>query len=197
VVNNYYINIKYMFRLTSLWNDINKINSETKNICEKVIEELENQTEIIINTDKKLNQSKQVIDNSNKILKSMTWYGWFINLIPFNSFFSNIIDIKRKKENVLFIENNHNTDIIHDNNSKKYDFESIRNIDIDIEDSNDYEDSEQLKQLEYDLMNLKWVGEKIGSYLDSHNNYIDKIYDKTQIISSETHRCNKKTDDFL
>ena len=173
-----------MIHLSPTWNDINKINSETKNICERVVDELEKQGELLKNSNEKLNKSKIVLDNSNKITKSMTWYGWFINLIPFSSFFSNIVNIingKRKKENI-FIEN---------------DDLSNPNIKLEQNNYNDYKNMDELKQLEKDLTDLKDIGEKIGWQLDSHNYYIDKMNEKSQLLILDTKKTIKKNEQFL
>lgn len=175
----------FNIHLTSL-NDINKVNLETKKIYEKVIEELEFQGDILKHVDTNLNKSKTTLDTSNQIIKQMSWYGWFISLIPFSSFFSNIIN-KRKKENIFFIKNNQNV---------RNDDQNGNNENVNIYD-NLLENAEELNQLEKDIMDLKWIGEKIGSHLDSHNDYIDEIYEKTQILSSYTNKSNEKIIKFL
>jgi hypothetical protein len=117
----------------------------------------------------------------------MTWFGWFISWIPYNNVFTKIF-IKNKSDD-LFVENI---------KQLNYDFENS--------DQNDYTNAtiyindnqlNQLNQLEKDLNDLKWIGQKIGNQLDLHNIYIDKINDKSKILIESTGNTIKKTRDFL
>jgi hypothetical protein len=182
-----------------LLNETNRQNYETKEMCAKVLQLLEEQGQILIQTDKILNESKIILDNSNKILKNMTWYGWLIGWIPFKSLFTNIFRYN-SKEDQLFIANNPHIERNYIKNEESiYDKNNITILNY-IDDSNENileENSKELKQLEKDLLDLKWIGSKIGEQLDMHNNYIDKINDKSQILIDKTKNSIIKETDLL
>ena len=204
--------INRISKLSSYLGDINKCNSETKDISIQILEQLEKQEQSLIQTNNNLNKSNDLIDTSNKVLDTMSWSGWFLSFVPFRGFFSKIFT-RRKHENQLFITNepfnvseNNNT-----NNNK------IENEIIDNEEEREkllkinkyYEnnmrttielspqENAELLKLEMELSELLWIGSKIGEHLDLHNNYIDTINEKTQIVSKKTKNINKKTIGFL
>jgi hypothetical protein len=182
-------------KTSELLTDMHKYNSETKEICNKVIEELEKQGQSLSNSDKNMNIYKTQLDSSNKILNDMTWYGWFMSFIPFKGFISRIFNWN-KKEDLLFIENKLLRDVQLKNkqNVKVNSKFPILEIIIETDNENDIDtnvnlneyETKQLKQLEKDLYELKEMNETIGHHLDIHNQCIDKINEKTEIITNKT-----------
>lgn len=190
--------------LSFLWTDINRSTAETKEISIKVLEQLERQEQSILNTDKNLNESKELLDNSNKLLSNMSWLGWLSGFIPFKSFFSRIFR-RNNKEDILFID------------SKEFNkCESVENIEERIEErieekntflpipfeqniADDFDSKENVEilNLERELNELLWIGSKIGEHLDLHNQCLDKMKEKTEIIHDKTKKSTKKTTSFL
>lgn len=160
--------------------DINNCNIESKEICNQIIYELKKQEEVLINTDYKLNKSKENLNLSTKILDNMTWSGWLSSFLPFLSFKELLNILYKKTNNRLLINNNDNT--MHDNN-----------IDNNIIDGNDT----YLIQLEKDLTDLKYAGKEIGKHLDLHNIYIDSISNKSHNLIESIKTNNKKTNNLL
>lgn len=177
---------------SSLWKDINKTTSETKEISCSVLEQLENQEQKIIKANKNLNHSKEILDKSNIIINNMSWFGWFIGFIPFKTFFSRILS-RNNKEEKLFIDNKI-SDEINYNQKEKYSFDFIENTNI--EHYNKENNCEMLK-LENELNDLLWIGKKIGEHLDIHNHYLDKMNDKSEVLSYKTKHYIKKTNNLL
>jgi hypothetical protein len=183
--------MSYKNKTSDLLTDMHKYNSETKDICNKVIEELEKQGQSLSNSDKNMNIYKTQLESSNKILNDMTWYGWFMSFIPFNGFISRIFNWN-KREELLFvkdsIENKQLIDIQLKKNVKMNSKIPVLEIIIEIDNENEENEYEtkQIKQLEKDLYELKQMNETIGQHLDIHNQYIDKINEKTDIITNKT-----------
>ena len=175
-----------------------KINNETKYIGIHVLEDLQKQSESFNVTNDNLNKSNELIIKSNKILNLMSWSGWFISLIPFTDYFSKLftkkttfdkIDVKTYSTSINSSVNKYN------NQNVKLEYENLSN-DINISDLNDIE-KEELNQIERDIIELSYIGKQIGQQLDLHNNYIDLINEKNQILTGITKKINKKTSDFL
>lgn len=186
--------------LSYLWRDINRSAHETKQISIQVLEQLEKQEQIIMNANNNLNQSRQLLVKSDKLLNDMSWIGWFIGFIPFKSFFSGLFK-RKQKEDILFIEdkpNNKNEQSISNIEERNlllpinYDYPNVINNDIDT-----VENKNEMLKLEKELSDLLWIGSKIGEQLDLHNNYLDKMNDKTEIIFDKTKKSTKTTNSFL
>ena len=185
--------------LSSLWRDINRSTNETKQISIQVLEQLEKQEQSILNTNNNLNKSRELIVTSDKILNDMSWFGWFIGFIPFKSFFSRLFR-RRQKEDILFIDDkpynrNERTDT---NNEERNSFLPIDYDNVNINNNIDtVENQTEILKLEKELSDLLWIGSKIGEQLDLHNDYLDKMNDKSQIIFDKTKNSTKKTNSFL
>jgi hypothetical protein len=191
---NKYVNLSF------LWTDINRSTAETKEISIKVLEQLERQEQSILNTNKNLNESKDLLDTSDKILNNMSWFGWFKSFIPFKSLLSRIFRRRSHTEEKLFIDNesfnkNEQSDFTLDERNSfipiKYEYQLQDKIEIN--DKNNVE----ILNLEKELTDLLWIGSKIGEHLDLHNDYLDKMKDKSQIIFDKTKKTTKKTNNFL
>lgn len=207
--------INRISKSSSYLGDINKCNSETKDISIQILEQLEKQEQSLIQTNNNLNKSNDLIDTSNKVLHTMSWGGWFLSFVPLRGFFSKIFT-RRKHEKQLFITNepfnqskiNYNKIIVNeiidneiiDNEEEREKLLKINkyyenNMRTTIELSP--QENAELLKLEMELSELLWIGSKIGEHLDLHNNYIDTINEKTQIVSKKTKNTNKKTIGFL
>jgi len=175
-----------MYKLvsSSLWKDINKSAIETKELSIQVLEQLENQEQQIMITDKNLNHSMSSINTSNKILNNMSLFGWIMGFIPFKSFFLKLL-IRNKKEEKLFIEKIEFKDNYCELNSNENKNETQNENDIEI------------LRLENELNDLLWIGTKIGEHLDLQNNYLDKMTTKSEILFDKTKQSTKKTTNFL
>lgn len=192
------MNNKYNF--SPIWIDIKRYNSETKNICNKVVEELEKQGESLYNSNNNMNNCNYLIESSNKILNNMTWYGWFISFIPFTDFFSRIFNRNmNKKKDVLFINNIEDIKIIKENTQISTECTSLREnqLKYKIHQINTIDENKEFQQLEKDLYELKCINEKIGEQLDIHNKYIDKLYEKSIFLSDKTGNSINKTMAFI
>lgn len=176
--------------LSFLWKDINRSAAETKEISIMVLEQLEHQEQSIINTNKNLNESKDLIDKSDKLLNDMSWIGWFKSFIPFKSLFSRIFR-RTNKEDILFLDNKEF------NKEEKYNPEDERNTLIALNCHLEKKEDPEILKLEKELSDLLWINSKIGEHLDLHNNCLDKMNDKSQIILDKTKNSTKKTTDFL
>ena len=210
--------INRISKLSSYLGDINKCNYGTKEISIHVLEQLEKQEQSLMQTNNNLNKSNDLIDTSNKVLDTMSWFGWFVSFVPFRGFFSKIFT-RRKHENQLFITNepfnvseNNNNNNNNTNTNNKTENEIIDNeeereklLKINKYYENNMrttielspQENAELLKLEMELSELLWIGSKIGEHLDLHNNYIDTINEKTQIVSKKTKNTNKKTIGFL
>ena len=191
-----------LVNLSSLWKDINKSNSETKEISIQVLEQLERQKQSIINSNKNVNNSNNLLDNSNEVLNTMSWVGWFKSFIPFKSFFSRLL--RKNNREILFITNEPiDYKITPIALSSQYELDkrpSLLQIKYEYNPSDNNknnENNEELKNLENELNDLLWIGTKIGEHLDLHNNYLDTMNEKTQILFDKTKKSTKKTNDFL
>jgi len=176
-----------MINFSPLWKDINQCNSNTKELCNDILDELEKQGEILITADKNLNESKTFLDKSKQLIHNMSWFGWFISWIPYNHLLKNIFEKHKRDDLFIDIESMRENHIIKLENVKESNYEY----------DNQSEESSQLNQLEKDLNDLKWIGQKIGNQLDLHNIYIDKLNDKSKILIENTGNTIKKTRDFL
>ena len=202
--------INRISKLSSYLGDINKCNSETKDISIQILEQLEKQEQSLIQTNNNLNKSNDLIDTSNKVLDTMSWSGWFLSFVPFRGFFSKIFT-RKIHEKQLFITNepfnvseiNYNEILVNEIIDNEEEREKLLKINKYYENNmrttielSPQENAELLK-LEMELSELLWIGSKIGEHLDLHNNYIDTINEKTQIVSKKTKNINKKTIGFL
>lgn len=185
--------------LSYLWKDINRSTNETKQISIQVLEQLEQQQQSMINTNNNLNQSRELLVKSDKLLNDMSWIGWFIGFIPFKTFFSRLFK-RKQKEDLLFIEDKpcNQTQQTICNSEERKSFLPINydNINTD-NDIDTIENKSEILKLEKELSDLLWIGSKIGEQLDLHNNYLDKMHDKSQIIFDKTKKSTKKTSSFL
>lgn len=202
--------INRISKISSQLEDINKCNSETKDISIHILEQLEKQEQYLMQTNNNLNKSNVLIDTSNKVLETMSWFGWFVSFVPFTGFFSKLFT-RRKHENQLFIKNEPFNPSDNNNNNNKIENEIIENEEREkLLKINEYyennirttielspQENKELLKLESELSELLWIGSKIGEHLDLHNNYIDTINEKTQIVSKKTNNVNKKTIGFL
>lgn len=186
--------------LSFLWKDIKRSTRETKEISIKVLEQLEQQEQSMMNTNKNLNESKELLDNSDKLLNNMSWLGWFTNFIPFKCFFSRIF-IRNYKDDILFLDNK---EFNKPDGIELYNEERNTFIPIEYEYKQPFQNCEiekkhniEILKLEKELNDLLWIGSKIGEHLDFHNDYLYKMNDKTQIIMNRTKKSTKKTTDFL
>jgi len=186
--------------LSSLWRDITHSANETKQISIQVLEQLEKQEQSMMNTNNNLNQSRELLVKSDKLLNDMSWVGWFIGFIPFKSFFSRLFK-KKQKEDMLFIEYNpYNkneqtiSNIEERNLLLPINYDNVNTINNDIDTT---ENKTEILKLEKELSDLLWIGSKIGEQLDLHNNYLDKMNDKSQIIFDKTKKSTKNTNRFL
>ena len=179
---------------SSYLTDMNKCNSETKQISIQILNQLEIQGESLIYTNKNVNKTNELLDTSNKLLDNMTWIGWFISLIPFNDLIYNFFT---KKNNVPFENNesynNENTNQIQEKENTLIKTQNTNNI----TNTGSTKDCEELQYLENELNELLWIGTKIGAHLDLHNNYLNDINEKTNTLSNKTLKINKKTRRFL
>jgi hypothetical protein len=202
--------INRISKLSSYLGDINKCNSETKDISIQILEQLEKQEQSLIQTNNNLNKSNDLIDTSNKVLDTMSWSGWVLSFVPFRRFFSKIFT-RKTHEKQLFITNepfnvseiNYNEILVNEIIDNEEEREKLLKINKYYENNmrttielSPQENAELLK-LEMELSELLWIGSKIGEHLDLHNNYIDTINEKTQIVSKKTKNINKKTIGFL
>ena len=187
--------------LSFLWMDINRSTVETKEISIRVLEQLEQQEQSLMNTNKHLNESKELLEKSDKLLNNMSWFGWFKSFIPFKSFFSRIFR-RTNKEDILFLDNKAFNKVEESNSYNderktfipvNFEFNELSFQNNDIEKKQDVE----ILKLEKELSDLLWIGSKIGEHLDLHNDYLDKMNDKSQIISNKIKKSTKKTTDFL
>lgn len=187
--------------LSFLWNDINRSTAETKEISQKVLEQLERQEESMMNTNKILTESKELLDKSNKVLNNMSWFGWFTGFIPFKSFFSRIFR-RGNREDILFIDSKefNKDESLEISDEERNKFLPIQyEVTINNRNTNVYDNKENIEilKLEKELNDLLWIGSKIGEHLDLHNHYLDQMNEKTQIIQDKTKKSTKKTTDFL
>lgn len=180
-----------------LWNDINRSASETKEICIKVMEQLELQEQTILNTDKNLTESNELLDKSNKLLNNMSWFGWLSGFIPFKPFFYRIFR-RDNREDILFIESRefNKQEQLENNFEERNKFLSIQ---YETRTSNNFDkkENDEILKLEKELNDLLWIGSKIGEHLDLHNVYLDKMNEKSHIIYDKTKKSTNKTTDFL
>jgi hypothetical protein len=202
--------INRISKLSSYLGDINKCNSETKDISIQILEQLEKQEQRLIQTNNNLNKSNDLINTSNKVLDTMSWSGWFLSFVPFRGFFSKIFT-RKTHEKQLFITNepfnpseiNYNKILVNEIIDNEEERDKLLKINKYYENNmrtmielSPQENAELLK-LEMELSELLWVGSKIGEHLDLHNNYIDTINEKTQIVSKKMKNTNKKNIGFL
>lgn len=184
-------------KFSYLWRDINRSTNETKQISIQVLEQLEKQEQSIINANNNLNQSRELIVKSDKLLNNMSWFGWFIGFIPFKSFFSGLFK-RKQKEDILFIEDNLcNKNEITVYSEERNSLMPINYNSVNVNNIDTIENQTEILKLEKELSDLLWIGSKIGDQLDLHNNYLDKMNDKSQIMFDKTKNSTKKTNSFL
>jgi hypothetical protein len=185
--------------------DIRKYSSETKEISSHILEELEKQGESLVYTNKNLNESEELLNKSNKILHLMSWRGWFMSFIPFNNYVYNWYNRTSKFDNMdtksnLLNDKNEATkeqnsiNIIQNENNVNYN----KNLSCNTKylDLNSIE-KEELDKLEKDINDLSYIGKQIGQHLDYHNECIDLMQKKMEILTDITKKANKKTINFL
>lgn len=182
-----------------LWKDIHKCNAETKELSLKVLETLERQEQSLLNANKNMTESNNLLYKSDKALNNMSWVGWFIEfIVPFKTFFLNLLT-RNKKEEKLFIENidvKDNYEINYRKNECNNDHSLLLYSNENLNENLNENDIEMLK-LEKELNDLLWIGTKIGQSLDLQNDYIDKLNAKTEILFDKTSQSTKKTNNFL
>lgn len=168
--------------------EISKINYETKYISIQTLQELQKQSETLKLTDGNLNKSNEMLIESNKILNLMSWSGWFMSFIPFKDYLSNLFIRKPKLERFELT----NPKLINSN------IQYIENLstNVDYLDFNEIE-KEELNKLEKDIIELSYIGKEIGNQLDLHNSSLDIMNEKIQTLNDITKKMNKKTKDLL
>lgn len=187
---------KPMKKNTLYFNDISKISFETKNISIQVLQELNKQGRSLHLTSNTLNQSNQLLEQSNKIVNLMSWSGWIISFIPFSDYFLNLFNRKSNLERFDLSNSkiNYNFNIESYNGNR----ENNKNLSDSIKyfDVNNIE-NEELNRLEKDIIELSYIGKEIGYQLDIHNTNLELIHEKIKILSNVTQMMNKKTNRYL
>lgn len=186
--------------------DISKCTSDTKEISSHILEELEKQGESLVYTNKNLNESGELLNKSNQILHLMSWRGWFMSFIPFKNYFDNWYNRMSKFDNMdsksnLILKSKidkpdeqNSINIIQNENNVNYN----KNLSCNTKylDLNSIE-KEELDKLEKDINDLSYIGKQIGQHLDYHNECIDLMQKKMEILTDITKKANTKTSNFL
>lgn len=149
-------------------NEIKIVTEETKNILNSVVIAIENQSDSLNNVYINSNKNKELMNQSEYILKTMSWTGWFS--ILFNNILLRITTIYKYKN----IKNNK----IIDTNK----FESKQKKDIENNNINNFNNSIildkeiiELNFLENSLNELININKYIGEHLTKQNDLLDVI----------------------
>jgi hypothetical protein len=175
-------------------NEIKIVTEETKNILNNVVITIENQSEMLNNTYINTNKNKVLMNQSEYILKTMSWSGWFSLL--FNNIFlriTNIYKYRNVKNNKIIDINNFESrekkDIVNNNNNNN---NSINNNSIILD-----KEIIELNFLENSLNELININKYIGEHLTKQNELLNEIDSDTFSIDNKIKKNIENIKDLL